>query len=80
MGKRAEINKEFFGGKHIKDFLGSFAIILVVVAFSVGMCFAKTIPEFEKMKSLVGEWKGTSMDKKPATVTYTFLVMIENFR
>ena len=73
MGKWAEINKEFFGGKHIKNFLGSFAIILVVVAFSAGMCFAKTLPEFEKMKSLVGEWKGTSADNKPATVTYTLV-------
>ncbi len=62
-------NRDFPGGRHIKDFLKSFAIILVVVAFSVGMCFAKTLPEFEKMKSLVGEWKGTSADKKPATVT-----------
>ncbi len=73
MGKRAEINKEFFRGKHIKDFLESFAIILVVVAFSAGMCFAKTLPEFEKMKLLVGEWKGTSGDNKPATVTYALV-------
>ena len=57
----------------MKDFLKSFAIILVVLAFTVGMCFAKTLPEFEKMKSLVGEWKGTSMDKKPAAVTYTLV-------
>jgi hypothetical protein len=71
--KRAEINKDFFGGRHIKDFLRSFAIILVAVAFSAGMCFAKTLPEFEKMKSLVGEWKGTSVDKKPATVIYTLV-------
>jgi hypothetical protein len=70
---RGEINKGLPGGRHIKDCLKSFAIILVVVAFSVGMCFAKTVPEFEKMKSLVGEWKGTSLDKKPATVTYTLV-------
>ena len=73
MKNRTVINKDFPSGRHIKDFLKSFAIILVVVAFSVGMCFAKTLPEFEKMKSLVGEWKGTSMDKKPATVTYTLV-------
>src|SRR5512139_37155 len=73
MGKRAEINKEFFGEKQIKGFLKSFAVVLVVLALSVGMCFAKTLPEFEKMKSLVGEWKGTSADKKPATVTYTLV-------
>src|SRR5512139_3292801 len=73
MGKRAEINREFFGRKEIKDFLKSFAVVLVVLALSVGMSFAKTLPEFEKMKSLVGEWKGTSVDKKPATVTYTLV-------
>ena len=73
MEKKSEINKNLPGGRHIKDFLKSFAIILVVVAFSVGMCLAKTVPEFEKMKSLVGKWKGTSIDKKPATVTYTLV-------
>ena len=73
MENRTDINRDSPGGRHIKDFLKSFAIILVVVAFSVGMCFAKTLPEFEKMKSLVGEWKGASMDKKPATVTYTLV-------
>jgi hypothetical protein len=73
MGNRTETNKVSFSGRHIKDFLKSFAIILVVVAFSVGMCFAKTIPEFERMKSLVGEWKGTSMGGNPATVTYTLV-------
>jgi len=70
---RNENNKGFPGGRHIKDFLESYAIIVVVVAFSVGMCFAKTLPEFEKMESLVGEWKGTSMNKKPAMVTYTLV-------
>ena len=73
MENRTDVNSDSPGRRHIKDFLKSFAIILVVVAFSVGMCFAKTPPEFEKMKSLVGEWKGTSMDKKPATVTYTLV-------
>lgn len=73
MGNRTEINKVSFVARHIKDFLKSFAIILAVVAFSVGMCFAKTIPEFERMKSLVGEWKGTSMGGNPATVTYTLV-------
>ena len=73
MGKWAEMNREFFGEKQIKDFLKSFAVVLVVLALSVGMSFAKTLPEFEKMKSLVGEWKGSSMDKKPATVTYTLV-------
>ena len=71
MENRTEINKD--GGRHVKDFLKSFAIILVVVAFSAGKCFAETLPEFEKMKSLVGEWKGTSADNKPATVIYALV-------
>jgi hypothetical protein len=73
MENRTEIDKDSFGGRHIKDFLKSFAVVLVIVALSVGICFAKTLPEFEKMKSLVGEWKGTSVDKKPVTVTYTLV-------
>lgn len=73
MENRIENNKDFPSGRHIKHFLKSFAIILVMLVFSVGMCFAKTLPEFEKMKSLVGEWKGTSMNKKPAMVTYTLV-------
>jgi hypothetical protein len=70
---RIEKNKDFPGGRHIKEFLKSFTIILMVLVFSIGICFAKTLPEFEKMKSLVGEWKGTSMDKKPTMVTYTLV-------
>ena len=73
MENRTEINRASFSARHIKDFLKSFAIILVVMAFTEGICFAKTIPEFERMKSLVGEWKGTSMGGKPATVTYTLV-------
>ena len=73
MGDRTETNRASFGARHMNNFLKSFAIILVVVAFSGGMCFAKTIPDFERMKSLVGEWKGTSMDGKPAMVTYTLV-------
>lgn len=73
MKNRTEINKVSFEARHTKDFLKSLAVILVVLASSVGMCFAKTIPEFESMKSLVGEWRGTSMNEKPATVTYTLV-------
>jgi hypothetical protein len=73
MGKWAEMNREFFGEKQIKDFLKSFGVILAVTALSAGMCFAGTLPEFEKMKSLAGEWKGTSADGKPATATYALV-------
>ncbi len=71
--KRTKINKDSPDGRRMKDFVRSFAIMLVVVAFSVGISLAKTLPEFERMKSLVGEWKGISMDKKPAMVIYTLV-------
>ncbi len=70
MGKTTQINKDHLDRRHIRAFLDSFTIILVIVALSGGLCFAKTLPEFEKMKSIVGEWKGTSMDGKPVTATY----------
>ena len=73
MRNRTEINKVSFGTRHVKNFIKSFAIILAAVVFSGGTCFAKTIPEFERMKSLVGQWKGTSINGKPATVTYTLV-------
>ena len=73
MKSRTGIDKVSFGARHIRDFLKSLAIILAVMAFSAGMCFAKAVPEFERMKSLVGEWKGTSMDGKSATITYTLV-------
>ena len=73
MGKWAESNKDSLSGKRIKNFIKSVAVILMAVVLSAGICFAKTLPEFEKMQSLVGEWKGTSMDKRPVTVTYTLV-------
>ena len=73
MRKGAETNKDFLSGKQIKDFLKLIVVVLMAVVLSGGICFAKTLPEFETMKSLVGEWKGTSADKKPATVTYTLV-------
>ena len=73
MGKAAEINNESCSRRHIKNFLRSIVIILAVVAIGAGICFAKTPREFEKMKSLVGEWKGTSADNKPATVIYALV-------
>ena len=70
MGKRAETNKNFFG---VKDFLKLIVVVLMAVVLSAGICFAGTLPEFEKLKLLVGEWKGISMDGKPATLTYTLV-------
>ena len=70
MGKRAETNRNFFG---VKDFLKLIVVVLMAVVLSAGICFAGTLPEFEKLKLLVGEWKGISMDGKPATLTYTLV-------
>jgi hypothetical protein len=70
MGKWAETNKNFFG---VKDFLKLIVVVLMAVVLSAGVCFSGTLSEFEKIKSLVGEWKGTSMDGKPAMVTYTLV-------
>jgi hypothetical protein len=81
MGKRAVINEVTLGARHMKNLLGLCAIALVTTAFVVGMCFAgsgmapmsKTLPEFEKMKSLVGEWQGKSSDGTTAKVTYALV-------
>ena len=73
MEDRTKINEASLATRHIKNFIKWFAIILAVMALSAGVCFAKTIPEFERMTALVGEWKGTSMGGKPATVTYTLV-------
>ena len=73
MGNRTETDEASFAARHINNFIKWFAIVLAVMALSAGVCFAKTVPEFERMKSLVGEWKGTSMGGKPATVTYTLV-------
>ncbi len=70
MRKEDEINRKVFGGK---NFLKLIVVILMAVVLSAGICFAGILPEFEKMKLLVGEWKGTSMDGKPATVAYTLV-------
>lgn len=70
MRKWAETNRTFFG---VKDFLKLIVVVLMAVVLSAGICFAGILSEFEKMTSLVGEWKGTSMDGKPATVTYTLV-------
>jgi hypothetical protein len=81
MEKRTVINEASLSARHMKNLLGLCAIALVASAFVVGMCFAgsamapmsKTVPEFEKMKSLVGEWQGKSLDGTTAKVTYTLV-------
>lgn len=81
MEKRTIIKEVSLGARHMKNLLGLCAIALVTSAFVVGMSFAgsamapmsKTVPEFEKMKSLVGEWQGKSLDGNTAKVTYTLV-------
>jgi len=57
-------------------------LVFVALAFAASAGLAGTdmkkqetgsVPAFEKMKSLVGEWKGKAADGTPATVTYTLV-------
>ena len=81
MGKRAVINELSLVAKHMKDLFGLCVIALATSVLVVGVSFAasamtptiKTIPDFEKMKSLVGEWQGKSVDGKTAKVSYTLV-------
>ena len=73
MKNRTEIDNVPINARRIKGFFRSFFIVLMVVVLSGGICYAKAVPEFETMKSLVGEWKGTAMNGKTATVTYTLV-------
>jgi hypothetical protein len=67
--------------RHPKDVLRFCAIALLAWVFVAGVSFAgstmgtsiKTVPDFEKMKSLAGEWQGKSSDGHSATATYTLV-------
>jgi hypothetical protein len=67
--------------RHPKDVLRFCAIALLTSVFVAGMSFAgstmgtamKTVPDFEKMKSLAGEWQGKSSDGHSATATYSLV-------
>ncbi len=64
-----------------KKWPGLYVTVLVTSLLIAGMSFAgpamaptaKTVPEFEKMKSLVGEWQGKSLEGNNAKVTYTLV-------
>ena len=81
MRKVAAINKVSKRKRHMRNIAGLFVFALMTSVFIVGISFAgtatepmsKTIPEFEKMKSLVGEWQGKSLDGKTAKVSYTLV-------
>ena len=81
MEKETGINKVSLWTRRMKNVLGWCAIVLVTSVFVVGMSFAgsamkpmvKTIPDFEKMKSLVGEWQGKSLDGNTSKVSYALV-------
>ncbi len=81
MRKRTVTNKVSLASRHMKNFVRLCAIALMMSVFVVGISFAGspmkatigTIPDFEKMKSLVGEWQGKSLDGNTAKVSYTLV-------
>jgi hypothetical protein len=81
MGKWTVTHRVSTGARRMEIFLGLCAVALVTSAFIAGMSFAgsataptaKTIPGFERMKSLVGEWEGKSLDGNSAKVSYTLV-------
>jgi hypothetical protein len=81
MNRIATKQKGSFGAWAAKSFLKSFMMPVAMFAAIAGVTFAgsemkpaiKTIPEFEKMKSLVGEWEGKSTDGSSATASYTLV-------
>ena len=74
-------HKDSFSAWPMKVFLKSFMMMLVTFVAMGSMSFAgsamkpiiKTIPNFEKMKSLVGEWEGKSADGSSAKTSYTLV-------
>jgi hypothetical protein len=73
--------KGSFGAWATKSFLKSFMMSVIMLAAIASLSFAgsdmkpviKTIPEFEKMKALVGEWEGKSVDGSSANASYTLV-------
>ncbi len=81
MGKRTVTDKFSLAARHMKNFAKFSAFALIMSVFAVGISFAgsamkapiNTVPDFEKMKSLVGEWQGKSLDGNTAKVSYTLV-------
>ena len=81
MEKRNVTNRVSAGMRHRKTLLALATITLVMSAFIAGVSFAgsamapgtKTIPDFEKMKSLVGEWQGKASNGTSAKVSYALV-------
>jgi hypothetical protein len=81
MGKRTVTNSFMRGAGSRKNILGWCAVAVLISAFVAGVGWTgsalkpmdKIVPYFEKMKSLVGEWEGKSMDGKSAKLSYTLV-------
>jgi hypothetical protein len=81
MGEKAVTNGFLPRAGFIKNIFEWYAIVALISAFVAGVGWAgpalkpmdKAVPYFEKMKSLVGEWEGKSMDGKTAKVSYTMV-------
>ena len=67
--------------KSVRNRLGLACMVLVISALIVRVSVAgpamapaaKILPDFEKMKSLVGEWQGKAADGTGAKVSYTLV-------
>ncbi len=81
MKKETVTNKALIGTRYVMYLAWVFALALMASTFITGISFAgsamapttKTVPDFEKMKSLVGEWQGKSLDGHSAKVSYTLV-------
>jgi hypothetical protein len=81
MKYRNVILRKFIGSWVMKRSVNFLTITLVTFILVGGICFAgsemkpaiKTNPEFERMKSLVGNWEGKSTDGSSANVSYTLV-------
>lgn len=61
------------------------ALLAGALVFGIGLGLAQAAPAgFDQLKSLVGEWQGTSADGKPASVSYRLAsggsALVETFK
>ena len=81
MGKRTVTDKVSLVAGHMKNLVRLCVIALVSSVFVVSISFSgsatkgtiNTVPDFERMKSLVGEWQGKSLDGNTAKISYTLV-------
>lgn len=81
MRNREVTHTRTFAARRPKAFSKFLVSSLAAFLFAAGLSFAgspmkpiiKSIPDFEKMKSLVGEWQGKSADGTPAKISYALV-------